>query len=547
MNKNIKILLLLLIVFLSYSNIYSQPVTEWIQRFNSPGNLNEDLIDMVQDKYGNTFITGNVGSPTDIITLKYSSSGNLLWSRIYNGPANRGDEAVKINVDDSGFVYVAGKTLNSTQFTNYLIIKYNPKGDMDWYREYNFGDSTTDVISDMILDSNSNIYMTGYGSTCLKCTSDFMTIKTNKSGDLIWNKFFHGEGYFSNYAWTLTVDKSNRVIVSGMSADINNTYYNATVIYNSSGELLRVIKYDSAYVRQIATDDLCNIYISGNVRMNDLSHRYDIFLNKYDSTGNRYWNKIYNSGSSLNSNDYLSWLCLDKDLENIYLTGFSSYNTQNGWDYLLLKYNSAGDSLWNRGYSPFNNSDNQAVHMTIDKFNNTYITGSANYNTPYYRFLTVKYDSIGNFIWSTNYLNILFFNHYAKRVLVDSTNSVYVGGTSYGPESASNDIVLIKYSQITNVPNSLNENSGEIKLYQNYPNPFNPVTNIEYQLPMSGDVKVRIFDFLGRKVATLVNERQNQGSYNIQWDASNFSSGMYFYNLEVNGNIVDTKKLILIK
>jgi hypothetical protein len=502
---------------------------------------------MVQDKFGNTFITGNVGSPTDIITLKYSSSGNLLWSRIYNGPANRGDEAVKINVDDSGFVYVAGKTLNSIQFTNYLIIKYNPKGDMDWYREYNFGDSTTDVISDMILDSNSNIYMTGYGSTCLKCTSDFMTIKTNKSGDLIWSKFFHGEGYFSNYAWTLTVDKSNRVIVSGMSADINNTYYNATVIYNSSGEILRVIKYDSAYVRQIATDESDNIYIGGNVWRQEFSNQYDFFLNKYDSSGNWLWNQTYNTPFTQQRNDYFSWMSLDAQNENIYYTGSTIFYNQNGYNFTLFKYSSNGDSVWKRGYSPVTNSSNPPVHLTRDKYNNFYITGSSNFNTPYYRFLTVKYDSAGNFIWAENYLNILFFNHYAKRVLVDSANSVYVGGTSYGPESGSNDIVLIKYSQITNVPNSLNEIPGEIKLYQNYPNPFNPVTNIEYQLPMSGDVKVSIFDLLGRKVAVLVNERQTQGSYSIKWNASNFSSGMYFYNLEINGNIIDTKKLILIK
>lgn len=545
--NTIKLFIIFSICHIFNITCMSQPVTEWIQRYNSPGNLNEDLIDMVQDKFGNTFITGNVGSPSDIITLKYNSSGNLLWSRIYNGPANRGDEAVKINVDDSGFAYVAGKTFNSLQFTNYLIIKYNPDGDMDWYREFNFGDSTTDVIRDMILDSNSNIYMTGYGSTCLKCTSDFMTIKTNKSGDLIWSKFFHAEGYFSNYAWTLAVDKSNRVIVSGMSADINNTYYNATVIYSSIGDLIRVIKYDSAYVRQIATDDSCNIYVSGNVRRNDFSHQYDIYLNKYDSVGKWYWNKIYNSGSSLNSNDYLSWLCLDKNHKNIYLSGFSSFNTQIGWDYLLLKYNSSGDSIWKRGYSPVNNSDNQAVYMAMDKFNNTYITGSANFNTPYYRFLTVKYDSAGNFIWAENYLNILFFNHYAKRVLVDSMNSVYVGGTSYSPESGSNDIVLIKYSQITQVQNNSLEIPGEFKLYQNYPNPFNPITNISYQIATSGKIKIRIINLLGKETALLVNENQSPGRYNIKWDASNFSSGMYFYNLEVNGNVIDTKKLILIK
>ena len=549
MNKNIKILLLLLIVFLYYSNLYSQPVTEWIQRYNSPGNQNEDLIDMVQDKYGNTFITGNVGSPTDIITLKYSSSWNLLWSRTYNGPANRGDEAVKINVDDSGFVYVVGDSFNYIEFNNYLTIKYSSAGDIIWIRELENNDSTGDVPRDMVLDDSANIYITGSGNSCAICPSDYITIKYDRNGDLLWKKLYHGEGYFSNIGWSLSVDKLNRVIVSGRSRDKYNSDITATVIYDSNGNQLNVIKYDSSYVNNVRTDLDNNTYLGGYRRKNVFQNHDDIFVNKYDINGNLEWSRIYDSPNSfMNHNEYLRDMRIDKQSQNIYVTGYGDFNGQAGWEYLLLKYGTRdGDSVWQKNYSPIDHSSSGAEYITIDKYNNIYITGSSDYNTPYNRFLTVKYDSAGNFIWAENYLNILFFNHYAKRILVDSTNSVYVGGTSYGPESGSNDIVLIKYSQITNVPNSLNEIPWEIKLYQNYPNPFNPVTNIEYQLPMSGEIKVSIFDLLGRIVATLVNERQNQGSYNIQWDASDFSSGMYFYNLEINGNIFDTKKLILIK
>ena len=527
----------------------SQPITEWIQRYNSPGNLNEDLIDMVQDKYGNTFITGNVGSPTDIITLKYSSSGNLLWSRIYNGNDNRGDNSVKISVDDSGNVYVLGETISNSELGNYLTIKYTGDGDIRWINILANGDSTVDKPYDMVTDESSNIYITGYGYQCLKCFGDYMTVKYNRNGDLLWKKLYHGEGYFSNIGWSLSVDKLNRVIVSGRSRDKENRDITATVIYDSNGNQLNVITYDSSYVNNVRTDLDNNIYLGGYRRKNVFQNHDDIFVNKYDLNGNLEWSRLYDSPNSfMNHNEYLRDMRIDKQNQNIYVTGYGDFNGQSGWEFLLLKYSTSdGDSIWQKNYSPIDHSSSGAEYITIDKYNNIYITGSSDYNTPYNRFLTVKYDSAGNFIWAENYLNILFFNHYAKRVLVDSANSVYVGGTSYGPESGSNDIVLIKYSQITNVPISLNEIPGEIKLYQNYPNPFNPVTNIEYQLPMSGEIKVSIFDLLGRKVATLVNEIQNQGSYNIQWDASDFSSGMYFYNLEVNGNIADTKKLILIK
>lgn len=85
-----------------------------------------------------------------------------------------------------------------------------------------------------------------------------------------------------------------------------------------------------------------------------------------------------------------------------------------------------------------------------------------------------------------------------------------------------------------------------LELNQNYPNPFNPVTNISYSLPKVSAVKLVVFDVLGREVATLVNETQNAGTYNIDFNASNFASGMYVYRLVTAGQSI-SKKMILIK
>ncbi|MFQ3598505.1 MAG: T9SS type A sorting domain-containing protein [Chloroherpetonaceae bacterium] len=91
--------------------------------------------------------------------------------------------------------------------------------------------------------------------------------------------------------------------------------------------------------------------------------------------------------------------------------------------------------------------------------------------------------------------------------------------------------------------------AGELtsyKLAQNYPNPFNPSTTISYQLPVTSDVKLEIFDILGKKVATLVNGRQAAGAYTYTWNASTSASGIYFYRLQA-GNFVETKKMMLVK
>jgi len=83
-------------------------------------------------------------------------------------------------------------------------------------------------------------------------------------------------------------------------------------------------------------------------------------------------------------------------------------------------------------------------------------------------------------------------------------------------------------------------------LNQNYPNPFNPVTNIKFAIPKSRFVKLIVFDILGREVVILVNEVLSAGTYKADWDASMYSSGVYFYKLE-SIDYTDVKKMILVK
>jgi hypothetical protein len=96
------------------------------------------------------------------------------------------------------------------------------------------------------------------------------------------------------------------------------------------------------------------------------------------------------------------------------------------------------------------------------------------------------------------------------------------------------------------IENISSELPDEFILFQNYPNPFNPSTNIRYDLPKNGFVKLIVFDALGREVETLVDEKQNAGTYETTFDASKFPSGVYFYRLTTDG-YSKTKKMILIK
>jgi uncharacterized protein (TIGR02145 family) len=95
------------------------------------------------------------------------------------------------------------------------------------------------------------------------------------------------------------------------------------------------------------------------------------------------------------------------------------------------------------------------------------------------------------------------------------------------------------------------EHPGAFRLTQNYPNPFNPVTTIEYNLPKRTQVTIEIFNVLGQKVRTLVNETRSAGSYRIEWNGNDdsgnpVSTGVYLYRFQA-GDVVQTKKMLLIK
>jgi len=100
-----------------------------------------------------------------------------------------------------------------------------------------------------------------------------------------------------------------------------------------------------------------------------------------------------------------------------------------------------------------------------------------------------------------------------------------------------------EYSEIVEVEIGI---PTEFSLAQNYPNPFNPTTTIKYQIPEVSFVTLRIYDVLGNEIATLVNEQKPADSYEVEFNASNLPSGIYFYRIQV-GSFVETKKMVLMK
>jgi len=87
----------------------------------------------------------------------------------------------------------------------------------------------------------------------------------------------------------------------------------------------------------------------------------------------------------------------------------------------------------------------------------------------------------------------------------------------------------------------------KFRLRQNYPNPFNTSTKISYSLPTSGLVNLTIYDLLGKEIRILVSEFQSAGLYSINFNANKLASGIYFYNLQVGNDFVETRQMLLLR
>ncbi len=152
----------------------------------------------------------------------------------------------------------------------------------------------------------------------------------------------------------------------------------------------------------------------------------------------------------------------------------------------------------------------------------------------------------------TNFTNIVqsdsLLTDTLKIISGFSENTKFFWKVKAKNSSGSSDYSIIRSfrTSLTGIICVLSEIPNKYKLEQNYPNPFNPITNIRFDLPKSGSVKLVVFDALGREVATLLNEKLSPGTYEVEWDGSNFSSGVYYYILQ-SEPFKETKRMILMK
>lgn len=202
-------------------------------RYRSPGGRNgqDGAVDNVL-----LIAKGVIATSYDFQTVKYSPSGNVLWAKKYNGPADGSDKAIAIAVENSGDnIYVTGVSTGAGTAQDFLTIKYSPSGDTLWTRRYNGPGNGVDSVSGLCLDTMGNIYITGY-SLGNGTGNDYATLKYSPSGELRWVIRYNGPANGNDVPTSLAVDDSGIIYVTGYSDG------------GSSGMDYLTIKYKEDYI-----------------------------------------------------------------------------------------------------------------------------------------------------------------------------------------------------------------------------------------------------------------------------------------------------------
>ena len=217
----------------------------------------------------------------------------------------------------------------------------------------------------------------------------------------------------------------------------------------------------------------------------------------------------FGAGLDLFFSDSLNGLCVASINE--------SYKTTNGGDNWLRILNTGRDAAL---YSVYSLNDSFSYAVGRDEFYG-YIVKSTNGG--------LNWTRLPNF--TSNSLNAIFFVN---------SNTGYISGQYGTLLKTTNGGMTFVNLNTTGIPEA-------ISLHQNYPNPFNPKTKINYEVRTANFVSIKVFDVTGKEVVTLINENKSPGSYDVELNAVNLTSGIYFYSIFINGNLTDTKKCVLLK
>jgi len=458
LSKRLLVALFLSVGLLFSITTFSQVTRQWARLFDDLPNSWNQAIAMVTDDAGNVYVTGQSSGNNnwDIVTIKYNASGTEEWVTRYDG-FHGVDYPTAISIDKAGNIYVSGGSEGNGTLDDVITIKYNNAGIQQWVARYNGPDNSSEHAfgnHSVKVDNNGNVYVLGM-ALAKNNKEDYVTIKYNGMGVQQWVQYYNGPGDGRDWPHDMALDPvTSDVYITGFTELANSTTAYATVKYNSAGVQQWVTRYGS-YVNfavAIGLDGQGNVYITGY--SSSFSNVVSTVTIKYDASGVQQWIARYegqaNAGSSPMS------MSVDR-FGNSYITGSSwvaiqgTYPQQYKSTCFTLKYNSEGIQQWVQLRSSPGNISIVGTALALDDEENVYVTGYTDSSSAHVNrdYTSIKYNSEGVQQWIEHY-DAFGSNDDPVEIAVNKFHDVFVTGTTEGggnPTRINYHYLTIKYVQ----------------------------------------------------------------------------------------------------
>lgn len=426
----------------------------WHSIYTNSSNQSDLASSMAIDNDCNVYITGesdSIGTGKNIITIKYDRHGSVVWQAIYDNVYHLDDTPTKIKLDYIGNVYVCGKTGTLLNGADWVLIKYNSNGSIEWSTSRNSLSNGDDIANDLVFDNINNVYV------CGDIADKAGVSKYDSSGNELWNnELFAG---LSTY-----ISKSNKILFSNSGKLI-------VMVHGNYNNLLQETNIDSINVNSgfhsgqffnIADLVPIDFTLNSNGEAFILGYSASGQLCIYKSSGSGF-TPLYYRSSVNNIFDKNGQLKVDSQ-NNIYITTYEDVNPSPSVDnqFLTAKFDYSGNLIWDRNYG--NTSDDISKSLFLSgSLNPSIIVGGITTNINGDKdFSLIKYSNSGNLqtTYTTNFNNS-GYDDLSSANQIDNFDNIFVTLTS-GPIGIE-DIHTIKY--VGNSVNSALQNVNGDSLY----------------------------------------------------------------------------------
>jgi hypothetical protein len=348
------------------------------------------------------------------------------WVQRYNGTASQNDYATALALDAQGNILQTGYAKESLSGNlDFVTLKYDRSGNLLWRAVYDGGDEDRAVA--MVVDPEGNTYMTGASKRAPSSAWDYATVKYGPDGTQLWVMRYDGVVRKDDLPSAICLRAEGGVVVTGASKGEGDRFTFLTIAYDGEGRQAWLTAYtapkrDEDRAVSVASDKAGNIYVTGQSKGEGTD--FDYATVKYSSSGEQLWAQRYN-GSASKADIPVKVLAGDDGFVTV--TG-TSEDAVTKKDYATIRYDSNGVPLWIALYDDPWKTDDFAGDMLVDREGNVIVTGWSSSPSAKLDFATVKYSPAGQQLWASRYSEA--DEDRALALAIDQRGDIYVTGTS---------------------------------------------------------------------------------------------------------------------